>query len=60
MRGDYFSNKFDFALWMDSDNIIAEDTCEDMLGNLVALRHGWSYNGGKFGVPAAMYSSPIF
>lgn len=39
--------RFDFALWMDSDNVLIEDTCEDMLGNLVALRHGWSFSAGK-------------
>ena len=38
--------RFDFALWMDSDAHLVEDTCVDMLGNLVALRHGWSYTAG--------------
>ncbi len=38
--------RFDYALWMDSDNHLVEDCCEDLLGMLVALRHGWSYTAG--------------
>lgn len=40
-------HRFDFALWMDSDNHLAADSCEDLLGTLIALRHGWSYTAGK-------------
>ena len=37
---------FDYALWMDADNHLVADCCEDLLGTLVALRHGWSYSSG--------------
>ena len=52
-------DRFDFALWMDSDNVLIEDTCEDMLGNLVGLRHGWVYTAGERIVPiAALRQAP--
>jgi len=38
--------RFDYALWMDSDNHLVADCCEDLLGTLVALRHGWAYTAG--------------
>jgi hypothetical protein len=31
---------------MDADNHLIADCCEDLLGTLVALRHGWSYSAG--------------
>ena len=40
---------FDYALWMDADNHLVADCCEDLLGTLVALRHGWSYSAGAVG-----------
>ena len=39
-------DEFDYALWMDADNHLIADCCEDLLGTLVALRHGWSYSSG--------------
>ncbi len=39
--------RFDYALWMDSDNHLVADCCEDLLGTLVALRHGWAYTAGN-------------
>ena len=47
---------FDYALWMDADNHLVADCCEDLLGTLVALRHGWSYSSGK---PAAYPQTPL-
>ena len=45
--------RFDYALWMDSDNHLVADCCEDVLGTLVALRHGWAYTaGGSRSAPA--------
>ena len=38
--------RFDFALWMDADNQLVAPACEDLLGTLVALRHGWRYSAG--------------
>ena len=46
---------FDYALWMDSDNHLVADCCEDLLGTLVALRHGWSYTAGA----ADLHSAPL-
>ena len=46
LRQHAVAESFDFALWMDSDNILVRDTCEDLLGNLVALRHGWHPSAG--------------
>ncbi len=46
---------FDYALWMDADNHLVADCCEDLLGTLVALRHGWSYSSGT---PAAVPHTP--
>ena len=51
-------DRFDFALWMDSDNVLIEDTCEDMLGNLVGLRHGWVYTAGECRVPVFLRQAP--
>jgi len=48
---------FDYALWMDADNHLVADCCEDLLGTLVALRHGWSYSSG---MSAALLRSRSF
>lgn len=47
IREHRLQERFDFVLWMDSDNHLVADVCEDLLGTLVALRHGGDYTAEK-------------